>query len=250
MKTLGGAIFCYNALKYDYHVVESIINLKEFCDQVVVLDVGSNDGTVDLIMPLANNKCKIICVNEWDHSQGMGSFKLSHFANKAMDLLDTDYIYHAQCDESVHEDSFTWIRKAMEDGQEGYMCRRYNLWKDPQHMLNVEQARKPCSTEIVRLAKNKYRAVGDAESLGVDSVYIDYLDKIEIFHAGFVRKRDVMVEKIKHLQLNVFEMADYDRRLDKSLEFDAMEYFKPEDIIPIHKPLPKVIQKWAEERMP
>lgn len=248
MKTLGGAIFCYNAIKHDYHVVESILNLKEFCDRVVVLDAGSTDGTVELIQSLADHNCRIICINEWYKAQGMGSFKLSYFANLAMSALDTDYIYHAQCDESVHEDSFPWIRKAMEEGKEGYMCRRYNLWKDPQHMLNVEQARKPCSTEIVRLAKRQYRAVDDAESLGVPSVYIDYLDKIEIFHAGYVRKKDVMVSKVKFLQLDVFEMSDYDHRLDVSPDFQAMDYFNPEDIIPIVKPLPKVIQEWAKSR--
>jgi len=248
MLTLGGAIFCYNAVKHDYHVVESIKNLKEFCDQVVVLDAGSNDSTVDIIMPFDDDKCKIVLLNEWEQSQGMGSFKLSYFANKAMDLLDTDYIWHAQCDETTHEDSFPWIRKAMEEGQEGYMCRRYNLWKDPYHMLNVEQARKPCSTEIVRLAKKQYRAVGDAESVGCPSVYIDYLDKIEIFHAGFVRKREVMKSKIKFLQQQVFEMSDYDRRLDEDEYFNPMRYFKPEDIIPIVKPLPKVIQEWAKSR--
>ena len=248
MKSLGGAIFCCNAIKYDYHIVESVLNLKEFCDQVVVLDAGSTDGTQDLITPLADEKCMVILLNEWDQAQGMGSFKLSHFANKAMDMLDTDYIYHAQSDEILHEDSFPWIRKAMEDGKEGYMCRRYNLWKDPQHMLNVEQARKPCSTEIVRLAKRHYRAVDDAESLGCPSVHIDYLDKIEVFHLGFVRNKEIMKEKIRNMQLNVFEMSDYDRRLDKHEHFEAMDYFKPEDIIPIVKPLPKVIQAWASSR--
>lgn len=248
MKTLGGAIFCYNAIKHDYCIVEAITNLKEFCDQVVVLDAGSTDGTQDLLTPLNGGNCSVMYLNEWDQAQGMGSFKLSHFANKAMDQLTTDYLFHAQSDEIVHEDSFPWIRKAMEEGREGYMCRRYNLWKDPQHMLNVEQARKPCSTEIVRLAKRQYRAVDDAESLGVPSVYIDYLDKIEIFHAGYVRKKDVMVSKVKFLQLDVFEMADYDHRLDVSPEFRAMDYFSPEDIIPIVKPLPKVIQEWASSR--
>ena len=246
MKSLGGAIFCCNAIKYDYHIVESVLNLKEFCDQVVVLDAGSTDGTQDLIKPLADDKTKVVCINEWENHHG--SFKLSYFANLAMHMLDTDYLYHAQSDEIVHEDSFMWIRKAMEEGKEGYMCRRYNLWKDPYHMLNVEQARKPCSTEIVRLAKRQYRAVDDAESLGVPSVYIDYLDKIEIFHLGFVRKKEVMKEKVKNMQVNVFGMSDYDRRLDEDEYFNPMRYFNPEDIIPIVKPLPKVIQEWASSR--
>ena len=248
MKTLGGAIFCYNAVKHDYCIVESILNLKEFCDTVSVVDAGSSDGTIDLIMPLADEKCKITIISEWE--QHHGREKLSYFANRAMDLLDTDYLFHGQADEIISEDSFPWIRKAMEEGMPGYMCRRYNLWKDPYHMLNVEQNRKPCSTEIVRLAQNKYRAVGDAESLGCDQVYIDYLDKIEIFHVGFVRKREVMKSKIIHMQKDVFEMAGYDQKLDLHEVFEPLDYFSEDDLVPIHKPLPKVIQQWAKERMP
>lgn len=250
MKTLGGTLFVYNGLKHDYCVLEAIQNLKEFCDKVIVIDAGSTDGTIEAIYlkGLIDDKCQLHIIEEWD--QHHGREKLNYFTNRAIELLDTDYNFNLQADEILHESSFPWIRKAMEDGQEGYMCRRYNLWVDPLHMLNVEQARKPCSTEIVRLAKTQYRSVGDAESLDCPQVYIDYLDKIEIFHMGFVRKRDVMISKVIHMQKDVFEMADYDRRLDKSPVFDPMEYFKPEDIIPIHKPLPKVIQKWAEERMP
>lgn len=248
MKTLGGTLFCYNAVKHDYCVVEAIQNLKDFCDKVIVVDAGSDDGTIELISSLQDEKCHIHVIREWD--QHHGKEKLNYFTNRAIELLDTDYNFNLQADEIVHEDSFRWIRKAMEEGQEGYMVRRHNLWLDPYHMLNVEQARKPCSTEIVRLAKPQYRSVGDAESIDCPQVYIDYLDRITIFHMGFVRKKDVMVSKVKHMQLEVFEMADYDRRLDAAPEFQPMDYFRPEDIIPIVKPLPKVIQRWAEERMP
>jgi glycosyltransferase involved in cell wall biosynthesis len=251
MKTLCGTLFVYNGITHDYCFVESIKNLKEFCDHVIVVDAGSTDGTIDAIKPLLSDKCQLVISDTWNETQGMGSTKLNHFTNIAIEYAEArgfDYNFNLQADEIVHEDSFQWIRKAMEEDREGYMVRRYNLWKDPYHMLNVEQARKPCSTEIVRLAKCNYRSVGDAESLGVPSVYIDYLNKIEVYHMGFVRKRDVMVNKVKHMQMTVFEMADYDRRLDKAPEFDPMEYFKSEDIIPIHKPLPKVIQEWAAER--
>ena len=251
MNNLAGTIYSYNAVTHDYCFMEAIQNLKDFCDHVIVVDAGSTDSTVDCIKNLLDDKCELFVFNEWETQKGTGSSKLNYFTNKAIEIAEEKgfaYTYNGQLDEIVHEDSFPWIRKAMEEGQEGYMVRRYNLWKDPYHMLNVEQARKPCSTEIVRLAKCKYRSVGDAESIGCDQVYIDYLNKIEVYHMGFVRKRDVMVNKVKWMQTTVFEMADYDRRLDKAPEFQPMEYFKPEDIIPIHKPLPKVIQGWAAER--
>jgi hypothetical protein len=251
MKTLAGTLFVYNGITHDYCFMEAIQNLKDFCDHVIVVDAGSKDHTIEQIQTLVDDKCELHIIDEWEQQKGTGSAKLNYFTNTAIEIAEKmgfDYQFQTQADEIVSEDSFPWIRKAMEDGEEGYMVRRYNLWKDPYHMLNVEQARKPCSTEIVRLAKTGYRSVGDAESISVPQVYIDYLDKITTFHLGFVRKKDIMVSKVKFLQLDVFEMNDYDHRLDVSPEFQPLDYFKPEDIIPIHKPLPKVIQAWAAER--
>jgi hypothetical protein len=251
MKTLAGTLFVYNGITHDYCFLEAIQNLKDFCDHVIVVDAGSGDGSIEAIQPLLDSKCELHVFDEWEQQKGTGSAKLNYFTNKAIEITEKmgfDYTLNLQADEIVLESSFPWIRKAMEDGEEGYMVRRYNLWKDPYHMLNVEQARKPCSTEIVRLAKTSCRSVGDAESLHANSVYIDYLDKIEIYHLGFVRKKDVMVNKVKFMQIDVFEMSDYDHRLDVSPEFQPLDYFKPEDIIPIVKPLPKVIQAWAAAR--
>jgi len=45
-------------------------------------------------------------------------------------------------------------------------------------------------------------------------------------------------------------MAGYDQKLDRHEIFEPMDYFSEEDLIPIHKPLPKVIQQWASERVP
>jgi len=251
MKSLAGTIFSYNAITHDYCFMEAIQNLKDFCDHVIIADAGSRDGTIESIQSLLDDKCELHIFDEWEQQKGTGSAKLNYFTNKAIEIAEKmgfTYTYNGQLDEIVHEDSFPWIRKAMEEDREGYMVRRYNLWKDTQHMLNVEQARKPCSTEIVRLAKTHCRSVGDAESIDAREVYIDYLDKITTYHMGFVRKKEVMKDKIKFLQLNVFEMSNYDSKLDLHEHFEPMDYFKPEDIIPIVKPLPKVIQEWAKSR--
>jgi redox-sensitive bicupin YhaK (pirin superfamily) len=70
-------------------------------------------------------------------------------------------------------------------------------------------------------------------------------------HMGFVRKREVMKAKNHQwMQVKVFEMAGYDQKLDLHEQFEPLDYFSEEDLVPIHKPLPKVIQQWASERMP
>ena len=118
-----------------------------------------------------------------------------------------DYIFLLQADEVLHEDSVHYLRAAAEDGMEAYVMNRYNLFKDPYHMLNVDQDRKPCSTEVVRLARSYRRSYGDGEHLQCATVSVyKQLNAIEIFHLGFVRDQVKMVPKVKHMLTEVFKM--------------------------------------------
>jgi hypothetical protein len=78
---------------------------------------------------------------------------------------------------------------------------------------------------------------------------MDYLNKIEIVHLGFVRKREVMVDKIKNMQIAVFGMSQADQKLNGMTIFDPYAWFdKEEDLELINEPLPEIIKGWAEAR--
>lgn len=249
--SLGGSLFCFNAISQDYCLTEAIICLKELCDAVVIVDAGSSDCTTDELRKLEDDKCKVIYLDGTEWKEQQGREKLNYFTNKAiveLEKMGMDYQINLQADEIISEDSFPWIRKAIETGAEGFLNRRWNLWKDPYHILNVPQNRKPCSTEIIRLTKTKYRSVGDAESIDCQAIY-NFLNQIVIFHMGFVRKRDIMKYKVIHMQEEVFQI-EHDKRLDVAEEFRPMDYFAPEDLVGIHEDqLPKFIKEWARERM-
>lgn len=256
MKTLGGSTFVWNGVSQDYNFIETMDCLYELCDQVSV-SVGGNDGTTEKVFAWAKNKkpgkvlVTYITKEDWDAQ--IGREKLSYFSNLAIDKLETDWNIYLQSDEIIHEDSFEVIRHAIEcENVESFFCRRLNLWKTPYQVLNVPQDRKPCSTEVIRLAKTQYKCVGDAESLGVISVHIPVdIDNIMIFHMGFVRDKVKHLEKIRHIQTEVFLWGDFDVKAKDCAEFQPDRWFDPEkDLIPIPKPLPKFIQKWADERYP
>jgi hypothetical protein len=258
MKTLGGSTFVWNGIKQDYNFIETLNCLYELCDEISIA-VGGDDGTYEAFqgwlcaqigeVPKYPKPIKFIHIfqSEWDSQQGRE--KLSYFSNKAIAALETDWNFYLQCDEIIHEDSFEYIRQAIEHDVEAYVCRRLNLWGDPYHMLDVSQERKPVSTEVIRLAKTQYRCIDDAESIGVPEAHVfGDLDLIQIFHMGFVRDKTKHIQKIKHMQRDVFLM-DYDKRADLSPVFDPWQWgFSKEDVIPIPRPLPKFIQKWAEDR--
>lgn len=247
MSSLGGATFIYNGRKFDYNHIETIQCLKELCDEVVVCAIPSDDGTIEDIRPLLDSKTRLILVDEELWNATHGKERLSYFSNIAIANLKTDYVIYCQADEVIHQDSFPFIRKAISTGQEAFMCTRLNLWRDPYSMLNVQGSRNPCSPQVIRLAKSNYRCIGDAESLGA-VCSMEFVKDILIYHCGFVRKREVMKPKIINMQQKVFDMADYDKRLDAHELFEPMDYFEPHELVPIPKPLPKWIQKWCAER--
>ena len=247
MKTLGGCIFIHNAINQDYHIVESVNCLKDLCDKIVVLDAGSTDGTAPLLMPLEDEKTTVIycSTSEWQKHQGRE--KLSFFTNLAASFLTTDYYFNLQADECISELCFPAIREAIEKGYEGLYVKRINLWGDSQHQLEVPFERSPVGTEIVRLAKVGYQSIDDAESIACRHATYEYLDKIRIYHTGFIRDNVKHLVKIRHMQDDVFQIG-HDKRIDGMTKFDPSVFFSVEDVVLIKEALPIFIQKWCYER--
>lgn len=251
--TLGGSQFVRNGIQYDYCFKESIESLLEFCDKVSVVDVGSSDGTVDVLKELESKHSNLIVTylsnEDWERTQGEKHYKLCIFTDIAIRKLNTDYNYYQQSDEITHEKSYDAIRKAIETGFEGFLITRVNLWETPYHQLNVQGNRHPCSPYVIRLAKTKYLSCGDAESLDVPNVNESFANEIRMYHMGFVRKREVMKDKIINMQEGVFELGSHDKKLDGSDIFIPERWFGKEDLKLIDEPLPKMIQRWAKERV-
>lgn len=252
-KSLGGSTFVYRGIDQDYNFIETMDCLYELCDQVSIA-VGGNDGTSEKVFEWARTKKKgkvlITYITQEDWDSQVGREKLSYFSNLAIEKLETDYFCYVQADEVLSEDAFPFVRQAIETDKEAFFMRRLNLWKDPYHMLNVDQSRKPCSTEVIRLAKKQYRCVDDAESIGTPECYVlGDIDLMTIYHTGFVRDPVKHLVKIKHMLCEVFGWSN-DTRAENCDQFIPERFFSEQDIIPIPKPLPKFIQKWAEERYP
>ena len=249
-KTLGGSLFIRNGNKFDYCFKESIRCVLDFCDKVVICVVPTDDGTYEAVMDMAAMDNRILVRGikdaDWHHMAFQTKHRLSIFTNYAIEMLDTDYVFNLQGDEIVDPSSYEWIRKAIEVGHEGYLCKRINLWESPYKQLNVPHHRKPCSTEIIRLAKTCYRAYDDAESLAAPC-NDGFLDQIKIWHMGFVRKREIHPSKIREMQDNIFKCG-VDSKLDGMDVFDSTKWFGPEDLVPIEGELPPLIQQWATER--
>jgi len=254
--TLGGSSFVYNGISQDYSFIETFNCIYELCDQISIA-YGGTDGTNEevynwirsLPSPLKPIFLYPISEEEWASQQGRE--KLSYFSNKAIDNLTSDYNLYVQSDECVHESCANAIRQAIETDEESFFCHRLNCWASSYTVLNVSNERKPVSTHVIRLAKTKYRCVGDAESLGLmPSASPDFLNDIRIYHTGFVRDKHKHLVKIKHIQEDIFLFGEADKRIHDCVDgFDCWKFgFSPADVEPIQEKLPKFIQQWASER--
>jgi hypothetical protein len=257
-KTLGGSTFIYNGNIQDYNYKETVHCLAELCDEVAVFAGGTDNTLEDLFVFTQQHSWKdkvmIFEIEEQEWNEQKGREKLSHFSNKAIDCLISEWNFYLQCDEILHERSFENVREAIEHDVDSYLCKRYNMWMDPLHHLVVEEARKPCSSEVIRLARTKYRCFNDAESIMAPFTHIFKKpgiygsDAFEIYHTGYIREGKAHAIKAKNMLVDIFGM-EMDSRIGD--EFDYSKFpFSGGDIQKVPLPLPKFILKWAQERYP
>lgn len=250
MAKLCGIGLAKNCTKYDYNIKESILSMLAVCDYVIISYIPGEDNTLEVLESIDAPNFKILHLTEDDWNFYNDKNRLSYVTNAAIALADQmgfQYVLYIQADECLSDGSYDVIRRAVESNEEAFFIRRINLWKDCNHQLNVEHSRKPCSTEIIRLARAKYRAYDDAESIAAPVRYV--LEDTHIFHYGFVRKKEVMKDKIINMQEGIFSMTSHDAKLDTCEVFNPDLWFSPEtDLIPISVPHPKVMTEWISSR--
>lgn len=248
-KKLGGTLFCYNAVNQDYCISEAINSLKALCDEVVLLDAGSSDGSDDVLKSFEDDKTKVICCGKEEWKEQEGRQKLSYFTNLAINELTAEWNFNLQADEVIHENSFEPIKHAINNNHtQSYWVRRINLWGNSSHYLDVPDGRKPVGDVIIRLAKSKYLSIDDAQSLDCQPANPNYVDQIRIYHMGFVRNKFVHTEKIRHMLEEVFQIGNDERVKKMNGVFDPFVMFSKEDLKPIQEPLPIFVQGWASIR--
>lgn len=268
MPTLGGHVWVYKGVEFDYPFIEAIESLLPVCDQVAVTMFSDEDFDLfrtefprDEVGHPYEEKLKVVKLIPQRFEEGKDQHRLAEWTDFTKEMLSTDWQFCLQADEVIHESSYPIIRQAIErQDAEAFIVRRFNLWGDPYHYLNYPKLIKegragelPCSNHTGRLAKIKYKSHGDAESL--DAPFNDdYAETIKTYHMGFVRDKRKMVQAKMVMQRDVFALGYFDPRFQHDLDhndgkFDPYTRFSREDLLPIREPLPKVIQSWAEARI-
>jgi len=93
MIRVSGFTYCRNALELGYPLLESIQSVLPLCDEFIVADGESTDGTREAIESLASKKIRIITYR-WDPELRIGGQIMTRAANAADEELSRDPGFH------------------------------------------------------------------------------------------------------------------------------------------------------------
>jgi len=115
-QTISGYTTTYNCIDQEYPFEESILSLASFCDQIVVVDGGSKDGTLERLHELAEAHESIavhVVQRNWNDTR----FALYDGQQKAeaRKLCTSDFCWQQDVDEIVHEDDGQKIKNIVDN---------------------------------------------------------------------------------------------------------------------------------------
>ena len=145
---IGGYTHILNPLTHGYPFVQSIVSMLGFCDEVVVVDGGSTDGSLKFLddrlseihaegngfVSDPRERLRII-TREWDPDEpGMDGMQKAF--GRAMVSPDMEFLWQQDADEIVHEQDYEKILalcKRFPEGVDLIHLPVVELWGDDRH---------------------------------------------------------------------------------------------------------------------
>lgn len=154
-----------NVLKQGYPFVESIAASLPICDEFLILEGFSTDGTYEVVQKIAelNSKVKVIR-QEWPTTKKYSA--IAEITNVIRAKCSYEYIFSVQANEIMHENNVEFFKALPEICPQVdsfslpfvHLVRRYQFYEDFR----------------LRFAKNKKEiiAIGDAWTMGLSEGFI------------------------------------------------------------------------------
>lgn len=196
---LGGFVCVRNNFRLDYCADLAVQSLLEVCEEVVVCDSDSTDGTTEFFQRWAEIEPRIKLINmPWTNPKGVSHNHWIEWLNYAREHLATPHSVYVDADEilDLRPESIAALREAVE-GRKSLRVDRLNFYRDPQHLIPDGEC---CGKWCVRVGPSEYRSVSDqpihpGEERIVDEAINE--PRIKIFHIGFLRDKDAFYRKAR-----------------------------------------------------
>ena len=199
-----------DAIKNEYFPIEGIKSALLFADEVIVLDGGSTDNTIEQIKKIDDPRIKIY-TNKWLHSLGKSmtginkSLALGYCTGDWCILMDSDEVYHEEDVEAIKR-----LPDVVANNIVGIEFNTLHFYKDYNHTMNGCPDWKDLYNNKVYMVRNgkciHHGAVNtepdahvdlDGKPLNPDNTI---LTSIKVFHYGHARSKEAYVRKLNHIE--------------------------------------------------
>ena len=225
---ISGYTTTYNCISQKYPFAESIMSMVPFCEEIVVMDGGSSDGTYEALTKLSENEPKIKVyqhIVDWNSKRSAvedGAQKA-----RARKRCTQKYCWQQDVDEIVHEDHYVQIH---------LLCRQFPKFVDLislpviEYWGSLEKVRMDINPWKWRLSRNKdfithgipkHLQKHDEEgnlyaSVGTDGCdYIHTQTNENIPHASFYtpEMHDIRIEALEGNSESLAKYSEYFNQL-------------------------------------
>lgn len=169
---ISGFMIIKNVLKQGYPFVEAVASALPICDEFLISEGYSSDGTFEIVEKMAklNRKIKVFR-QEWPSSKRFSI--LAEVTNSIRKKCKFDYILSLQANEIIHEDSTEFV-KCLPQIFPDVQTFSFPFWHFVPGFKLYEDFR-------LRFSKNlgRINATGDAWSLGLSKSFV----RFEVFRS-------------------------------------------------------------------
>lgn len=240
-------------LSLDYSFELAIESLLKVCEQVVVCDSDSTDGTTEALQRWAEREPRIKLINwPWKNPKGVSHHAWIEWLNYARQRLETPMSIYLDADEVLDDrpECYEALREAVEQ-KKSLRVDRLNLYKSPELLIPFDKC---CGKWVVRFGPTEYESVSDQPVHPGESKIVDEAveePRVKIWHLGFLRDQKAFYRKARAV-LQIWQNG-YDQRLEKA-EQENRPVWEAEcewinDLVPHNEGYyPQVVKKWLQDR--
>lgn len=263
---ISGFTFVKNATKLYIPAKEAILSVLPLVDEfVIAIDKGDADDTTEAdILSIQSDKIKLIHT-EWQSEKYPKNTIFAQQTDVAKNACTGDWLFYIQCDEAIHENYYSEIRKALNEYHndpkvEGLLFDYKHFWGDFEHynpshtfyskeiriIRNLPQIHSWKDAQSFRFHFNdfepsfeSYQRKEGTRKLNVAKI------QAEIYHYGWVRPPQMMNKKRKTASITYHGKEATQKRFEK--EEDSFDYGPLQKTKTFKDTHPKVMENWINK---
>ncbi|WP_297980577.1 glycosyltransferase family 2 protein [uncultured Methanobrevibacter sp.] len=209
----------YNGLKFFKPYFESLAIQNSFIEEIIIVDNGSTDGSIEFLHDLADSNYPIpIRIIENDDNLGFAPA-----VNQGIELAKSEYVYSINNDLEVEENAIESLILAMDES----ITKNENPFSIQSKMIQYH------NKDLIDDAGDEYNLLGWTKKLGDGQPVSRFNEKKEIFSscAGAALYRKSVLEELGCFDDNFFAYVE-----DIDLSYRAQingyrNFFNPDSIV-------------------